>query len=344
MHNIEVIVDHSTWVTSPVPPELRSINTHINFNLLDLLFHVSDATKNPNDIGVSINDYWAFLRYRNCFNSSGDLQLNESFEDVDSHQKTILSDDIGMGFASLIMDRTFNIQSLIDTSFFIRHLPSLQVVNSRKKGPNKTPDFLVLDNSYEIHIIECKGTQNTLSSSETQLLKGVPQKTNILDPSNIINQKLVIGTYIAKHNSRDTSRIKIIDPELNYNFSNIDKDDIICLSLLGQFTKELNYYISSEISKLIPNISLDDVEAFRDLKELILQDGSLNTLTTEIQKNNYREFTLEKSFDFSLVKEVITASNTMREFVSEFKEYKRSINDGVYKGIFGLTMKLSYTE
>ncbi|WP_010289431.1 hypothetical protein [Kurthia massiliensis] len=339
-YSIEVELDSTTWISGTVPIELSSLSNSLSFNLLELLLHVADATKNPNFINFQINDYWAFLRYQNCFKAPGDIVLNELFEDVDSHQKTILSDDMGMGFTSLILDRAFGLKTLTDTSYFIKYLGSLSSNRTSKHGPNKTPDFIALDNSLDLHIVECKGTQTSLSQSNTQLEKGITQKNNLNDPYHIINQKLAIGTFLARYNSKESSRIKIVDPDFDLDFSEKDiKDSIIYYSLLSQFLKELKLYLPPNWLK--KNVSSKNYE--ENLFEFLKQN--LKEIPDKIDRDNYfEEFDIKKEFDTSLLNKKLLNANSLKEFILQFKDNSKIIKDGNYKGVFGLSIQLEYKK
>lgn len=337
---INVELDNTTWIRGTVPTELSTLPRTLNFSLLELLLHVADATKNPNFINFQINDYWAFLRYQNCFNTSGHIVLNELFEDVDSHQKTILSDDMGMGFTSLILHRAFGLKALTDTSYFIKHLGSLSSNRTSRYGPNKTPDFIALDNSMNLHIVECKGTQTSLLTSDRQLEKGIIQKRNLNDPHHIINQKLAIGTFLARYNSQENSRIKIVDPDFDLDFSEKDiKNSIIYYSLLSQFLKELKLYLPPNWLK--KNLSSKNYE--EKLFEFLNQH--IEEIPSKIESENYfEEFDIKKEFDTSSLKKKLLNSNSLEECLLQFQDNSKKIEGGNYKGIFGLNIYLEYKK
>lgn len=341
MHNIEIELDKSTWpITSTVPNELSALGNSLNFNILDLLLHVADSTKNPNDQGMGINNYWAFLRYVNCFENHGDLKLLKSFQDMDPHQKTILSDDIGMGCASLAMSRSFGVKTITDTGFFVKHLKSIQIKKSNKRGPNKSPDFIILDNNNELHIIECKGTQNNLDTRDFQLSSGVNQKRNVLDPNGLIKERLVIGTFIAKHNSTDSSSIKIIDPEFNYDFSLIKKEDLISLSLYYQFQKELSYILPTRLTNFFENLSLDDQDGFKIFSEKITSHLQNDSMQISERTYLFDDVVLRQYFTFETINYHLHSSQSMREFLNNFSKREKTITEQRLTGMFGLQLTL----
>ena len=343
MLNINLEIDSSTWVGNPVPTELTALTNNLSFDILDLMLHVADATKNPNYLGRSLNDFWAFLRYSRCFVSIGNLRLISEFEDIDAHQKTILSDDIGMGMASLVMEEAFGVKALTDTSFFMKYINSLSTTSTGKKGPNKSPDFLVLDENLNIHILECKGTQSGIKNSNKQLDSGKSQKRSLNDPNSIISEKLVIGTFIAKSTGRNNSRVKIVDPDFKYNFEKMEKKEMKYLLLFSQLIKELSFVIKEGYLKLFPKEVLPEKifeanEFFNKFKTTFLE-SELTLRNIDIIEE-YPEIRVRKAFDFNFLKRRLGESENLIAFLDNFKTSKRKINEGTYTGIFGLELKI----
>ncbi|MCL1697346.1 hypothetical protein [Lysinibacillus sp. BPa_S21] len=344
MLNIDLMIDHSTWIGKTVPPQLASLSSSLSFNLIELLLHVADATKNPNYLGRSLNDFWAFLRYSRCFEASGNLRLVREFNDIDAHQKTILSDDIGMGISSLVMDRTFGVKALTDTSFFLKYLTSLSTISTGKKGPNKSPDFLVLDSRSDIHILECKGTQNGISNSDAQIEKGKSQKRSLQDPNSIISEKLVMGTFIAKSTGINNSRLKIIDPDFKYDFSKLTKEEMKYLLLFSQLIKELSFvenenYLTFFPKEVLPQNILEGKEYFEKFKSNFLDNQLTRRNFRDAEK--YRDIEIEKVYNFDFVKDNLIQSRDLKMFLDNFIEEERKIDEGRYKGVFGLELVIS---
>ncbi len=229
MKKINVNIDEDSWGTTPVPSSILGIPNQENFNLIEVLIHIGMVTRHPEDHGININTYWAFLRYMNCFKEGENFKLSKKWEDVDSHQKTILSDDFGMGFASYLLTKYMDIIAIVDTGFFLKYLPSSLGVNKKsKKGPSKTPDFILLDRSGDLHILECKGTQTSINRLEKQLSDGKEQVDNLNDPGGIISEKLVTGIFIPQFKSTEQAYFKIIDPEFSLDFADVKKRRSSC--------------------------------------------------------------------------------------------------------------------
>lgn len=340
MLEIDIQIDHSSWRSGIIPRCLQRLGNTQSFDKTELLLHVADATKNPIYLGRSLNDYWAFLRYNICFEDSGNLRLVEAYEEVDPHQKTILSDDIGMGMASLIMERSFGIRALTPTSFFLKYFNSLTSIGSNRRGPNKSPDFIVLDDRFDIHIVECKGTQSGISTSDNQINDGRNQKVSLSDPHSIVSERLVIGTFIAKATGRNNSRVKIVDPEFKYDFSYLNKEQLKYQILLAQFIKELSFVLDGKLqNEIFPQRKLEDYVYFQKLKSNLIESNLMQEKYEKVSL--FGNLKVERKFDLPNIKKKLLDSTDMEIFLNNFIDNNRKIKGNIYKGIFGLEIKIS---
>jgi hypothetical protein len=172
--------------------------------------------------GVSLSEFWAWVRYLAAVSNETVLSLTTSFAELDAHQKTILSDDFGMGVPILWLCDKLSLAQIVDGRYFMQKIAPLVGASQRrtaKRGPNKTPDFVARDISGRWHIIECKGTQSGSEFSAKQLgskgpppTGGVAQKCSIKFPVGHTGQRLVCGLSIDVEGGRG-SVLKIIDPE-----------------------------------------------------------------------------------------------------------------------------------
>ena len=310
--DIKIEIDYTTWIKS-VPMTLKSLPHKERFDLRSVLLHIGTVTSHPTDYGININSFWAYLRYINCFEISRDFKLNEKWNDIDSHQKTILSDDFGMGFASYYLTKYMNLICIVDTGFCIKHLPSLTINKKSKQGPSKTPDFILMDSSYNLHILECKGTQTSRGVLNRQITSGIVQKNNINDPSSIISEKLVTGIFIPQFNALDSAAFKIIDPEFELDFSNIEKNDLIMRLLQGQLAKEIHLAGQQSLANQIAEI--DDLE--KTTINNLFNWGNMNSLQQdkEIQING---IVINFYFDFDFLNKFIQKRGFLQIFVSDY--------------------------
>ncbi|MEK4750446.1 hypothetical protein NST77_23415 [Niallia sp. FSL W8-0177] len=345
---IDIDIDYSTWAAGGIPTSLSGLPNNENFNLIEVLIHIGLVTSHPEEHGINLNSFWAFLRYVNCFETGIDFKLNEKWNDIDPHQKTILSDDFGMGFASYYLHKHMNIISIIDTGFFLKYLPSLSVLKKSKRGPSKTPDFILLDSSYNIHILECKGTQSSLDSLEKQILDGISQKGNLNDPSKIVSEKLVTGIFIPQYNSTSSSKFKIIDPEFSMDFSNVSKDEVIFRSFQGQLAKEIQIFGIRELGNHIANKKiLSEIQLDKLVEEL-----QLNHFDSNITKEFYQDgLKWSVDFDITVLKKykrnqianlqdlfsflIKSQGQNQNKIIPITKGYENSV---VFNGLFGLRL------
>lgn len=345
---LSVVIDYTTWNSKPIPSSLNGKHGKCSFDLNEVLLHIGLATRHPEQSGISLNDYWALLRYKNCFEPSVDFKLNKKWIDIDSHQKTILSDDFGMGFASYFLNKEMQLMTMVDTKYFLKYLPSLSTFHTSKNGSSKTPDFILLDRFYNIHLLECKGTQSSLSKLNKQLEGGVDQKKNIKDPGGIVSEKLVTGVFIPQFDSKQDATFKIIDPEFALDFSKVTKEEIIYKSFQGQLAKELHIFgmvnLGNEIavSKNLNEIKLDEI-----ISAITLQ-GNTNLEQDYLNKD---EIELVLRYDLSLLKEYnnkkgLSLLDFFKMIYSSKNEYlfvksKSTERSTELKGMFGLSISVS---
>lgn len=169
---------------------------------------------------VDLCSTWARIRYIWAFDPgpvnmrplSQRLRLSREALGIDFHQKTVLSDEIGMGMAALIMDKFLNAYNPIDVDLALRQ--------SRIQGLNQiedaSPDFIFqnkTDNSYMI--VECKGTQSGYNTAIRQLQRGTEQVRSLRFASSV-TPSYVVATEI----SEEYTHVYVIDPPNDSDESN----------------------------------------------------------------------------------------------------------------------------
>jgi hypothetical protein len=202
-------------------------------NVLDTLLMIGYLTTPPAVVGVSLSEYWAWVRYLHAISQNGKLELSKEFASLDAHQKTILSDDFGMGFSMQWLQTKLDLHPACDGRYFIDFVAAAVGASSKrvsKRGPSKSPDFVALDTAGRWHIIECKGTQSGEGYRKTQfghpgLGRGVAatgaiaQKHTISFPPNVAGQRLACGLSIALEDSGEASSLLIVDPDGDEEFA-----------------------------------------------------------------------------------------------------------------------------
>lgn len=223
---LQVQVRKSTWPGRNRLPEFpgafhQGWATH-DFNMTAALLLIGYLTTPISSTGVSLSEFWAWVRYVAAVTRDADLRLTRSFADLDAHQKTILSDDFGMGVPMLWLHQRLPFDRIVDGRYFMQRIAASVGATQRrtaKRGPNKTPDFVARDTNGVWHVIECKGTQSGVDFSNHQLgergppaTRGVAQKRSIEFPRNHTGQRLACGLAIGLEGG-DESQLTIIDPE-----------------------------------------------------------------------------------------------------------------------------------
>ena len=96
---LQVTVDKSTWPSSTIafPSTFHSGTHQFDLNIQELLLVIGYLTTPSHASGVSLSEFWAWIRYLHAVSNDADLRLTRAFSELDAHQKTILSDDFGMG-------------------------------------------------------------------------------------------------------------------------------------------------------------------------------------------------------------------------------------------------------
>ena len=203
------------------PRSFTNGRSSYDLNIPAMLMMIGYLTTPTSATGVSLSEFWAWVRYLAAVSNEPTLSLSTSFSQLDAYQKTILSDDFGMGVPILWLCDKLSLAQIVDGRYFKQRIaPSVGATQRRpaKRGPNKTPDFVALDTSGRWHVLECKGTQSGSEFSAKQLgVKGPPptggvaQKCSIKFPTGHTGQRLVCGLNIAVEGGTG-SVLKIIDP------------------------------------------------------------------------------------------------------------------------------------
>src|SRR5438046_2966562 len=89
------------------------------FRLIDLLLAIGEITTPPVPNFADISSTWAVLRYVWAFDvppagTVGRLRLSQTARELDRHQKTLLSDQMGVGMAKYVMSRFFSLHKALD--------------------------------------------------------------------------------------------------------------------------------------------------------------------------------------------------------------------------------------
>lgn len=232
----KLLQDHKT------PPDMKRVTTVAMFQLeypvnikpIELLLSIGLITSPPVSNLVDICSTWAVIRYvwafqpqRNTF-STPHLKLSDEARKIDFHQKALLSDEIGVGFANFLMINYFNAINPVDVSYIIDHSLSYNVYAKGKARP----DYIFFDEvSGAKYVVECKGTQTSRAESIHQLQRGTEQVWSIQPTDGKPLTRIIIATCMLKNRTMTY----IVDPPANekdgnsYNDKDFDKQNDIRL-------------------------------------------------------------------------------------------------------------------
>ncbi len=262
--NLNVDVVASSWPSPGNYPAFPSTfhrgTAPWDMNFPAMLLMIGYLTTPTTSTGVSLSEFWAWVRYLSAITPDSDLRLTNSFSELDAHQKTILSDDFGVGAPLLWLSERFDLDRIVDGRYFVEYLaPRLGATQYRtaKRGPNKTPDFVARDATGVWHVIECKGTQSGSGYSDRQLGNagpppsgGIAQKRSIVFPAGYTGQRLVSGLQIGVPNG-DPSCLTIVDPESEdpFRVNEADMalaDDAATRCVVSKALRQAGYEVAAE--------------------------------------------------------------------------------------------------
>ena len=186
---------------TPVGVPIFQPDLHIMVKPIGLLLSIGLITTPPITNLVDISSTWALVRYiwafepRNSTHFTQALRLSEEARRIDFHQKALLSDEIGVGFAHYLMTNYFNAINPADFSSVIND-PNIELQQNGKAQP----DYIFFNETTgEKYIVECKGTQTSRAESVHQLRRGMEQVWAIHPTNSNPLTRLIIATCMLKH-------------------------------------------------------------------------------------------------------------------------------------------------
>lgn len=182
-------------------------------NVLTTLLWIGILTAPPRYRGFDLSTFWAWLRYASAISErhSG-LRLKPIWSEIDTHQKTVMSDDFGMGFSCHYLAEQHGIQAFANTSYLLDSLVGVTALRPSKRGPAKSPDFVGIDAQGRLHVLECKGTQSSVQYLVAALESGIAQKENFTN-STPFTSSMVGGIFVPQHRSQEDALLMYVDPD-----------------------------------------------------------------------------------------------------------------------------------
>jgi hypothetical protein len=216
--NVDLTVETGTWTGTPTTEVVTlSSKTSVSLSIDIALLITALVTRPPEVYGFSLADAWAWLRYRPAFSYTADLRLKTEWEDIDPHQKTILSDEVGMGFTVYLCAEELDFTIIANTQYFLRVVTpkGFYLGRSQKNGPRKSPDFVALDSQGRVNVLECKGTQQSRKALQTLIESGVQQKSNLKTRAgSAVHHSLVVGLFVPQFSNKEEALLHVRDPNL----------------------------------------------------------------------------------------------------------------------------------
>jgi len=237
LKDIKIEVDSSCG-TSGLPVELQpasfsphtwSADEKAAFNIIAI------ATSPPTYVGFTLADTWAHNRYFASLHSGSALRLRHEWDDLDSHQKTILADDFGVGFPLLYLKEKLQLDYLSPTGWWLKGLEKISgkpiKLGKKKHGPPKLPDYICVDSTGYFHAVENKGTQTSRRMLNKQINKGIEQVENMRAgglphwAKAYFRSWIVGGIYIPQHRSRSDAAMVFADPDFSDLLTELEDQD-----------------------------------------------------------------------------------------------------------------------
>jgi hypothetical protein len=127
---------------------------------------------------------------------------------MDFHQKTLLSDEFGVGMAGLLMESFFGAGSFVDISIALNDPAAYQGIEQEGEPQ---PDYLMwgdeADSPY--YVVECKGTQSNKGESHNQLRRGLEQVPSVVLGA---GPRQVVTVVVATCMLNERTEILVLDP------------------------------------------------------------------------------------------------------------------------------------
>lgn len=188
-------------------------------NVLTTLLWIGILTTPPTYRGFDLSTFWAWLRYASAISDgSTDLRLKPIWTDIDAHQKNVMSDDFGMGFSCHYLAEQHGIQAFANTGYLLDQLVGVTALRPSKRGPAKSPDFIGIDASGGLHILECKGSQSSRAYLWKAVERGVSQKSNFTN-STPFASCMVGGIFVPQHQIKEDALLLFVDPEPDHRLT-----------------------------------------------------------------------------------------------------------------------------
>ena len=201
-------------VTKRVPSFVASVQARPQWTIRAIsLLHKIGTLTTPAWVNLAqLSASWATRRYfwaiADGNGGQQDFRLSEDARRLDFHQKTLLSDEMGVGFAGLLAEEILNASSFADVS---KALDDPTVHQDVQQVGTAQPDYLMWgeDAQSPYYVVECKGCQTNSSTSMDQIRRGLEQVPSLVFG---IGARSIVPLVIATHLEQERTTIFVLDP------------------------------------------------------------------------------------------------------------------------------------
>jgi hypothetical protein len=181
--NLSVLVDKASWGRKSIPASIGSAPPVHAIDVKKALVMLGTLTLPSLISPASPALFWAWLRYFLAVADNNDLRITRDFFELDPHQKSILSDDLGVAISTQwLFDRFGGFKDIVDGRRFMLQFPQLLRTNrnvpTAKVGPSKAPDYVILDNAGKWHVLECKRASNAVRLERRRRIGSIARRRN----------------------------------------------------------------------------------------------------------------------------------------------------------------------
>ena len=159
---------------------------------------------------ADISSTWAYIRYLWAFElpdgtPNDPLRLSDAALGIDVHQKRLMSDQIGVGMAALVMELYFNAPAAADVAVALNEQVLLVELTEAA-----SPDYLFWNAAQTAYyVVECKGTRCSRNVALEQLRRGTEQVPSLrFTDGRQPPTALVVGTRLTGKGTE----VLVIDP------------------------------------------------------------------------------------------------------------------------------------
>lgn len=212
-------VDYS--VAPPLVPTAGGGSGTLSFDLLELLAAIGILTTASYPCEFSLSYHHAFSRYFWLPEGPGPLRIRRDVEDIDFHQKTLISDELGVGVAGLVANRLFGVRYFADAYPLLKRRGLALGI---ALGPRRScPDFVALDAARNFYVIEAKGTQSATGVQAQQIRSGLTQKANLIFAGRAPTRMVIATRFAREGGARRSTETRVVDPEFAMELSDEDR-------------------------------------------------------------------------------------------------------------------------